>query len=181
MRSPIPSNPEPQDVAAPQGPVPLTGGSTDYFGKVFPVVWSTAVGALTVAVWMDLLGDAPAPQLVKWALLAVWGGVSTLLFHVFGKLRRVWRDGDELLVGDPLRGLRIHLSEVREIKESHFQQVKTVTLKLRRPTALGDSISFVPKGAGAVFFPLMSSGVAERLRERHQELALEQHRLLDRG
>ena len=181
MRAPIPSNPEPQDVAAPRGPVPLTGGSTDYFRKVFPIVWSTGVGALTVAVWMDLLGDAPAPQLVKWALLAVWGGVSTLLFHVFGKLRRVWRDGDELLVGDPLRGLRIHLSEVREIKESRFTQIKTVTLKLRRPTPLGDSITFVPKGAGPVFFPLATSAIAEDLRERHKALAAREHRLIGDG
>jgi len=155
---------------------PLTGGGTVYFGRIFPVVWTTVVGALTGAAWLDLLGDGPTPAVVKWALLSVWVAVSTVIFRYFGSLRHVWRQGDELIVGDPRRGLRIHLSDVREIKESHFQQIKTVTLKLRRPTELGDSIAFVPKGPGALFFPLMSSGVAERLRERHEELAAEQHR-----
>ena len=114
-------------------------------------------------------------------MLSVWVALSTVIIRYFGSLRHVWRNGDELIVGDPRRGLRIHLGDVREIKESHFQQIKTVTLKLRRPTALGDSISFVPKGAGAFFFPLMSSGVAERLRERHQELAVQQHRMIGRS
>ena len=159
----------------------LTGGTTVYFGRIFPAVWTTAVGALTGAVWLDLLPDAPVPTAVKWALLSVWVAISTLLITHFGSLRHVWRNGDELIVGDPRRGLRIHLSEVREIKESHFQQIKTVTLKLRRPTPLGDCISFVPKGAGPFFFPLMSSPVAARLRERHEELAAEQHRLPGRG
>lgn len=160
---------------------PLTGGSTVYFGRVFPIVWSTAVGALTGAVWLDLLPDGPAPSIVKWALLSVWVAISAVIIKYFGGLRHVWRDGDDLIVGDPRRGLRINLGDVREIKESRFQQIKTVTLKLRRPTALGDSISFVPKGAGAFFFPLMSSGVAEQLRERQEELAAEQHRRVGKG
>jgi hypothetical protein len=78
-------------------------------------------------------------------------------------------------------GVVVHLGDVLEIKESHFQQIKTVTLKLRRPTPLGDSISFVPQGAGPFFFPLMTSPVAARLRERHQELAADQHRLVGKG
>ena len=162
---------------APAGPEALTGGTTVYFGRIFPAVWTTVVGALTGAVWLDLLPGATAPTVVKWALLSVWVAISTLLITHFGRLRHVWQSGDELIVGDPGRGLRIHLSDVREIKESHFQQVKTITLKLRRPTPLGDSISFVPKGAGPFFFPLMSSSVARRLRERHEELAAEQYRL----
>jgi len=173
--------PAPEDAPAPPGLEPLTGGSTAYFGRVFPVVWTTAVGALTGAAWLDLLGDGPTPTAVKWAILSVWVALSAVIIRYFGSLQHVWRNGDELVVGDPRRGLRIHLGDIREIKESRFQQVKTVTLKLRRPTALGDSISFVPKGAGAFFFPLMSSGVAERLRERHQELLTEQHRLIGNG
>ncbi|HSG09294.1 MAG TPA: hypothetical protein VLA36_13115 [Longimicrobiales bacterium] len=171
----------PEDASASSQLEPLTGGSTAYFGRVFPVVWTTAMGALTGAAWLDLLGDGATPTTVKWAMLTVWVALSTVIIRYFGSLRHVWRNGDELIVGDPRRGLRIHLGDVREIKESHFQQIKTVTLKLRRPTALGDSISFVPKGAGAFFFPLMSSGVAERLRERHQELAVQQHRMIGRS
>ena len=166
----------PQRTPVPPGLEPLTGGSTVYFGRVFPVAWSTAVGALTGAVWLDLIPDAPAPTIVKLALVSVWVVVSTLIIKYFGSLQHVWRDGDDLIVGDPRRGLRLNLADVREGKESRFQPIKTVTLKLRRPTELGDSISFVPKGPAAFFFPLMNSSVAERLRERHEELMAEQHR-----
>lgn len=160
---------------------PLTGGGTVYFGRVFPAVWTTVAGAVTAAAWLDLLGEGPTPTAVRWAMLSIWIAVSAVIIRYFGSLRHVWRQGDELIVGDARRGLHIHLSEVLEIKESHFTQVKTVTLKLRRPTELGSSISFVPKGAGAFFFPLMGSGVAARLRERHGELAAEQHRMIGRG
>ena len=170
-----------EPASTPDGLEPLTGGSTAYFGRVFPIVWTTAVGVGTGAVWLDLIPDGPAPTLVKWALLSVWVALSAVIIKYFGGLRHVWRDGDELVVGDPRRGVRVHLRDVREIKESHLQQVKTVTLKLRRPTPLGDSISFVPKGAGPFFFPLMRSRVAERLRERHEELAAEEHRRIGKG
>ena len=155
---------------------PLTGGATVYFGRIFPIVWTTAVGAFTGAVWLDLLPEGPAPAVAKWALLGVWMVVSTVIIRTFGGLRHVWRDGDELVVGDPQRGLRIGLRDVREVEESRFQQVKTVTLRLRRPTPLGDRISFVPRGPGAFFFPLMDSSVAKELRERQRELAEEANR-----
>jgi hypothetical protein len=175
------SEPATLHTAAPTAPVPLTGGTTVYFGRVFPVVWSTVVGALTGAVWLDLLPDEPAPSVVKWALLVVWMVVSTVIVRAFGGLRHVWRNGDELIVGDPQRGLRIHLRDVQEVRESRFQQVKTVTLVLRRPTPLGDRITFVPRGAGAFFFPLMSSSVAEALRERQEQVAAERRSLTGSG
>lgn len=181
---PIPSSATASDARGtpvPAGLEPLTGMSTAYFGRVFPAVWTTAVGMFTGAVWLDLLPDGPAPTAVKWALLTAWVAVSAIIIRYFGSLQHVWRHGDELVVGGAGRGVRIHLGDVLEIKESRFQQIKTVTLKLRRPTPLGDNISFVPKGMGPFFFPLMSSGAAERLRQRQKELVADQHRLVGRS
>jgi len=157
---------------------PLTGRTTAYFGKVFPLVWTAAVGGLTAAVWLDLI-EGPAPPVIKWSLLGIWVTVSVVIHRYFGGLKHVWRRGDELIVGDPQRGLHVHLSDVKEIKESRFQQIKTVTIRLRRPTALGRSISFVPKGAGPFFFPLMPSAIAASLRDRHEALMVDQRRLAE--
>ncbi|HKJ01413.1 MAG TPA: hypothetical protein VJ997_03130 [Longimicrobiales bacterium] len=168
---------DPPTSTSPVGLEQLTGAGTVYFGRVFPTVWTTVAGAVTVAAWLDLLGG-PTPPVVKWAMASIWVAVSAVIIRYFGKLRHVWRSGDELIVGDPNRGLRVHLGDVAEIKESRFQQIKTVTLKLRRQTELGSSISFVPRGVGPFFFPLMTSSVAERLRERHGEVTAEQHRLI---
>lgn len=155
------------------GPEQLTGPSTNYWSRIFPRLWSGLVGMVVLLVWLDLLGDAPAPDAVKWVALGIWGGFSTLFFKLFGGLRHVWLDGDELIVGDdPRRGVRIHLREIRKVKESRIQQVKTVTLELGRSTPLGTTIRFIPKGMKTFLFPLTSSPVAQELRERHERLLL---------
>jgi hypothetical protein len=51
-RPPTPSagaGDSPTSPEASGGPVPLTGGGTVYFGRVFPIVWTTAMGAATAA------------------------------------------------------------------------------------------------------------------------------------
>jgi len=151
-------------------PERLTDGSTFYWSRVFPTLWMGLVGVVVALVWTDVLGDATAPLAVKAMVTAAWAGFSTLFFRTFGSLKDVWLDGDDLLVGDPRRGVRVSLREVREVKESRLRQVKNITLKLARPTPLGGSITFVPKGLKTFMFPYASSPVADQLRERMRRL-----------
>ena len=155
----------------PPGMERLTDGSTFYWSRIFPALWSALMGAVTGLAWLDLLGDAPAPLAVKVAITAVWAALSVGFFHWLGQLQDVWLEGDTLVVGDPRRGARIPLRDIRAVKESRFVQIKTVRLELGRPTPWGDSISFVPKGFRTFLFPFASCPVAAVLRERMQELA----------
>lgn len=148
----------------------LTDGTTYYWGHLFPAVWSICMGVVVALIWTDALGEGPAPAAVKWAALGMWGGLTTLFFRLFGRMQEVWLDGNEVVVGDPLRGTRIHLQDIREVKESRLSQVKMVTLKLARPTPLGDSVTFIPGGMKTFLFPLATSPVAEELRERVEAL-----------
>ncbi|MGD8319842.1 MAG: hypothetical protein PVJ02_05295 [Gemmatimonadota bacterium] len=143
----------------------LTGGSTVYFGRITPLFMTVLGGAVTAAAWLDLLGDEPLPTMAKGLILAVWLVMCGVAFGYLWRFPRVWRDGDDLLIGDPQRGLRIPLSEVKEVRESRFRQMKIVTLELNRSTPLGRKIHFVPRGAGAFFFPLSWSPVAAELRD----------------
>lgn len=154
----------------PEGPERLTDGSTFYWSRIFPTLWCALVGVVVALIWMDVLGDASITQAVKAAVTAIWAGGSTGFFLYFGRFKDVWLDGDDLLVGDRLRGVRINLRDVREVKESRLRQVKSITLELARPTPWGKSISFVPKGLTTFFFPYASSPVADELRERHSRL-----------
>lgn len=156
--------------AFPEKPERLTDGSTFYWSRVFPTLWMGLVGVGVALVWMDVFGDATVPLEVKTTVTAIWAGLSTLFFRTFGRFKDVWLDGDDLLIGDPRRGIRVSLGEIREVKESRLQQVKNITLKLARPTPLGDSITFVPKGLKTFLFPYTSSPVADELRERRQRL-----------
>jgi len=157
---------------AQEGPERLTDGSTFYWSRVFPTLWTTLIGGVMVLAWLDLLGDAPAPLAVKVGITAAWTLASTIFFHWFGSFKDVWLDGDTLLVGDPRRGVRVGLRDVRAVKESRFVQIKTVTLKLGRSTPLGDSITFVPKGIRTFMLPFAASPVARRLEERRRRLLL---------
>jgi len=153
-----------------EGPERLTDGSTYYWSRVFPTLWSGILGIFVALVWMDVLGDAAEPLAVKAGITAAWAIASTVFFRMFAGLKDVWLDGDDLLVGDPTRGTRISLRDVREVKESRLRQVKNITLELGRPTPWGDSITFVPKGLKTFLFPYTSSPVADKLRTRTQRL-----------
>lgn len=156
-----------------EGPERLTDGSTWYWSRVFPTLWSTVLGVVVLLAWLDVLGDGALPLAAKGALTAAWVIASTVFFRVFGTLTDVWLDGADLLVGDPVRGTRISLRDVREVKESRLRQVKSITLELARPTPWGSSITFVPKGVMTFFLPYASSPVAAELRERRQRLLTE--------
>ena len=153
-----------------EAPQRLTDGSTFYWSRVFPTVWSTLLGVFVLLVWMGLLGDGTPPLAVKVAITGAWAAGSALFFSMFGGLKEVWLDGDDLLVDDPIRGTRISLRDVRAVEESRLRQVKSITLQLGRPTPWGDSLTFVPKGLTTFLFPWASSPVAAQLRERRRLL-----------
>ncbi|HSW29787.1 MAG TPA: hypothetical protein VLH75_09935 [Longimicrobiales bacterium] len=155
---------------SPNAPERLTDGSTWYWSRIFPTLWSVLLGVFVVLVWMGVLGDAAEPMAVKAGITAAWAVASAVFFRMFAGLKDVWLDGDDLLVGDPARGTRISLRDVREVRESRLRQVKSITLELGRPTPWGDSITFVPKGLKTFLFPYASSPVAGRLRESKERL-----------
>jgi hypothetical protein len=152
--------------SSPRAPERLTDGSTYYWSRVFPTLWSTLLGIFVVLVWLGVLGDVAEPAAVKGGVTAAWAIFSAVFFRMFAGLKDVWLDGDDLMVGDPARGTRISLRDVRRVRESRLRQVKSITLELGRPTPWGDSITFVPKGLKTFLFPYASSPVAGRLRER---------------
>lgn len=153
------------------GPVPLTSGSTTFVSRVFPWVFTLLAGGTTVAAWLGLLGGEAAAPVARWGLLAVTVIGSTAQHLLLGRLRHVWLDGDTLVVGDVRRGLRIDLRDVIEVKESRIQRLKTIKLRLSRPTPYGTTIHFIPRGWSAVLAPWAASPVADELRERAHALS----------
>lgn len=154
----------------PEGPERLTDGSTFYWSRVFPTLWCVLVGVIVALIWLDVVGGAAISVGVKELATAIWAACSTGFFVYFGRLKDVWLDGDELLVGDPRRGVRVHLRDVRRVRESRLRHVKNITLELARPTPWGTSVSFVPRGLKTFLFPYTSSPVADELRERRERL-----------
>jgi len=151
-------------------PTPLTSGSTTWFARVLPAAFTMLAGSVTVAAWLDLLGNAPTPVGLKWGILGVAGAASAAQHWWFGRFRRVWLDGDTLIVDDPRRGLRVSLGDVRAVDESRMQKLKCVKLTLSRPTRLGRTIRFIPRGREGWMVPWVESPVAAALRRRVEAL-----------
>jgi len=151
-------------------PTPLTSESTTWFARVWPAAFTVLAGSVTVAAWLDLLGGGPTPLGVKWGILAVAVTASAGQQWWFGRFRRVWLDGDTLIVDDPRRGPRVPLRDVRAVEESRMQKLKCVKLSLSHPTALGQTIRFIPRGREGWLVPWVQSPVAAALRERVEAL-----------
>ena len=144
----------------------LSSSSTTWWSRYFPATWSAGFAAFVAAAWLDLLGSSPLPDLAKGAFLAIWVVISVFLFRWLGGYRHVWLDGQELVVGDPRRGVRIPLGDVVEVRETRFSQLKTAELVLRHRTPLGTTVRFMPEDGWRWMFPWAASPTLRDLRER---------------
>jgi hypothetical protein len=78
--------------------------------------------------------------ILMWAL-TVWGLVRSV-----GLLKRVEVDDDVLCVSNYTTEVRIPLSEVTDVRESGGPKgLTTVSIAFRNPSALGESIEFLPR------------------------------------
>ena len=150
----------------PSKPEQLSSGVTSYLRNVVPPVATVVMGAAAAALSLGYV-DHTVPMIVRVAAPVIWLVLSVGLFKWLGSLRHVWLDGDDILVDDGERRVRIPLQEVTDIRQSRLSKTKTITLELSRNTPLGDRVRFVPHLA---FIPnFMDHPVAKELRARRGE------------
>ncbi len=147
-------------------PVRLTSASTTYFARIVPVAVTLLTGAVAVGAWLGPLGDG-VDAVARWTALGIAVVGSAIAHRWFGRLRHVWLDSENLVVGgDPRRGVRVALRDVADIAETRWQKLKWVKVTLTHTTAVGDTIRFIPRGREAWLTPWVSSPVVKKLRER---------------
>lgn len=152
------------------GPVPLTSVSTTWFTRVVPVAVTLITGAIAAAAWLGLLGDE-VDLAAKSMILGVAIVVSGVSHGWFGQFKRVWLDGESLVIGgDPRRGVRISLRDVAHVGETRWQKLKWIKVELARSTPVGDTIRFIPRGHEAWLTPWLSSPVAAELKGKVRAL-----------
>ncbi len=77
-------------------------------------------------------------------LIGLWVIVGTLIVWQALRLKTVILEDDVLYVGSYWKQVRVHLSEVMNIKGQSLL-TRHWTLELRTPTEFGDKIRFIPK------------------------------------
>jgi hypothetical protein len=121
----------------------ISSSSTGFWKWVFAPGWVVLLGGFTAAGWMGLLDGAPSDQALG-LLTVIWLGLGSFFLWWAGRLEHVWLAGDVLVVRRGGREVRVPLEEVREITETRWSRVKTVTVVLRPGQPAGEKLFFVP-------------------------------------
>ena len=122
--------------------------SLTFFGKVvLPLVWIAGFIVCATSVFFVSPGKAPDPglQSLKWAFLLVsLVGAPAFLWFAAG-LKRVTRDGPDLLVSNYRRELRVPVGEIRHVYQSWAVSPWRVVIEMRSPTELDSTFVFIPR------------------------------------
>jgi hypothetical protein len=120
---------------------------------VFPVLWISGFGLITVALWSDAYpgrnNELPPPAL-KFVFLGVWIAGSAFILWACAGLKRVRVDERQLLVSNYLREICIPFSAVRDVSQNRWLNIRPITIYFRDATEFGDQATFVPKWRMAI-------------------------------
>lgn len=144
----------------------ISSASTGFWKWVFAPGWLLGMGGVTAAGWLGFLENLP-PEGGLILLTALWAGLGSVLIWWSGRIEEVWWAGDDLVVRRSGRGRRIPLSDIREISETRWSRVKTVTLSLRPGHPSGEKIYFLPPFTP---LPFLAHPLVKELK-REKELA----------
>jgi hypothetical protein len=140
----------------------ISSGSTGFWKWVFAPFWTLLLGGFVAAGWLGML-EAPASEGALTLLTVIWLGLGSFFWWWAIRLEHVWLSGDDLVVRRQGREHRVPLADVREITETRWSRVKTVTVKLHPGHMLGDQILFLPT---FTLLPFLSHPVVKDLYRR---------------
>jgi hypothetical protein len=135
---------------------------TFFHKRVFPFVW---FGMLTLFLLIGLLdprnrgrSELPVFMIVPVAMAVV--GYFVMKKLVFDLVDAAFDDGDAVVVRDGGQEARIALSDIINVSYSAYTNPSRVTLMLRKPSVLGERITFA---APVRFVPFTTSPVIDEL------------------
>lgn len=131
-------------------PRTLSSAQTFLMKVIIPAIWIIGFAAVTIATFLsptfsrDLGRRASGanPQWMFLGLTIVGGG---FLYKVCMGLKRVALDGDQLVVSNYRRTVRIPLQQIEDVTENRWLNIHPVTVHFRNETDFGWSIVFMPK------------------------------------
>ena len=147
-------------------PRTISSSRTFVMKLIFPTIWISLFGFGTAALWFASLrptGGHPLPEGMKWVFLAIWLVGSTVILKYCAILMKVRLGGGVLLVSNYRKEISIPASEIVEVSENKWMNIRPVTIRLRNATEFGDRIVFMPKVN--INWPWKDHPVLEELRK----------------
>lgn len=125
----------------------LSSALTFVWKVVLPVAWIAGFLACAVSWFFVPRGKPPDPELqslkLTFLLLSLVGAPLFLWFAA--SLKRVTRDGADLLVSNYRRELRVPVADIKQVYQSWAVSPWRVVIEMRAPTELGAAFVFVPR------------------------------------
>jgi len=125
----------------------LSSAQTLLLKVMFPFVWISIFGLVTLALWTGLMhgnNGAEPPEGIKWLFLCIWiAGTAFILWSCVG-LKRVRVDTRFLYISNYLREIAVPLSTVSDVTEIRWINIHPVTVHFRSATEFGRRVTFMP-------------------------------------
>ncbi len=121
----------------------LSSRATALWKIVFPVFWIGGFVAADVGLLVGGFDPAPPEMKIIFPAVTVAGSLFICWFGL--RLKNVYRDGEDLLVGNFRKLTRVPLSVVARVRQVPFLSPPTVVIEFKSPTVFGKSIRFVPR------------------------------------
>jgi hypothetical protein len=114
---------------------------------VFPLLWISAFGLATLALWLASFHDktgAAVTNHLKWIFLAAWVTGTTFILWTCTGLKQVRMDSENLYVSNYLKEITIPFRMIADVTENRWVNIHPVTIYFRGDTEFGSQITFMP-------------------------------------
>lgn len=96
------------------------------------------------AIWEFAITRPGQSDMLSVATGVLIAAALMILARILDRAKRVWLDGDSLVVSDYRHEARVDLADIERVTQTRFFWPERVRICFSRPTLFGDSIVFFP-------------------------------------
>ena len=136
----------------------LSSASTFLYKYVFTTLWPTGFALAALLAYLRPSARAQGAHL-QFLLIFLVG--SLLIWWFCAGLKRVELDGNDLVVSNYRRHIRVPVSDIEAVHQNRLLNLRPITVSFKRSTDFGQSIVFMPP---FTFNIISEDPIASRLR-----------------
>jgi hypothetical protein len=122
----------------------LSSGLTFFYKYIFTSIWSIGFGAGTIGIF-----QSNSPATLQFGVAWVVG--TLFLWLISGRLKRVELKENNLIISNYFRSAQVSVSDIEDVRQNRFINIRPVTIAFRHNTIFGSSIIFMPKTSFRLF------------------------------
>ena len=134
----------------------LSSSATFFVKYLFSLIWFVWLGCETISLYIK--ND---PDKYTWFLMWLFG--SLFIYVCTHNLKSVILSGENLIVSNYLKTIKVPISEIYYIKENRIININPISIYFKNPTEFGSKITFTP-ASRFYLFPFDSHPIYKELK-----------------